>query len=48
MSYRQRDGVPGLEIRKGYTRSSVSWEPVVPSLVACRIRTPTKTKANNI
>ena len=25
LSYRQRDGVPGLEIRQGCARSSVSW-----------------------
>ena len=46
VSYRQRDGVPGLEIRKGCTRSSVSSVPVVSSPVACRTRTRTKTKAN--
>ena len=39
-------GVPGLELRRGCTRSSVSWVPVVPSPVACRTRSRTKTKAD--
>ena len=42
VSHRQRDGVPGLELRRGCTRSSVSGVPVVPSPVACRTRTRTK------
>ncbi len=42
VTYRQRHGVPGLEMRRGCSRSSVSWIPVVPSPVACRTRTRTK------
>ena len=40
--YRQREGAPGLELRRGNTRKSVSWIPVVSSPVASRTRTKTK------
>ena len=42
VTYRQREGAPGLELRQGNTRKSVLWIPVVSSPVACRTRTKTK------
>ena len=29
VSYKQHDGVPGLELRRGCTRRDVSWIPIV-------------------
>ena len=40
--YRQCEGTPGLELRRGNTRKSVLWIPVVSSPVASRTRTKTK------
>ena len=40
--YQQRGKVPGLYIRRGCTRSSVSWIPIAPSPVSSRTRARTK------
>ena len=42
VKYKEHDRVPGLEVQRGCTMSSVSWIPVVPSLIACRTRTRAK------
>ena len=44
VKYKEHDRVPGLEIQRGCTMSSVSWIPVVPSPIAYRTRTRTKIK----
>ena len=42
--YRQRERAPGLELRRVYTRRSVSWIPVVST--ASPVASRTKTKRN--
>ena len=41
VEYKERDRVPGLEIQRGCTMSSVSWIPVIPSPIAYRTRART-------
>ena len=40
--YEERGNVPGLSVRRGCTRSSLSWTPVKPSPISSRTRAKLK------
>ena len=40
--YEERGNVPGLSVRRGCTRSSVSWTPVKPSPISSQTRAKLK------